>query len=178
MARIGKDELERLYDAQMAKMATNPWWYIEVSADVLTFVVTIFMEQKERVVPMAAGMEIGEGNIPFLPVVTGNRLYHVFDVDVGNSSLGISPNDAREAHDKHGRSVLSAPEAIALGIYTDVLSKYSLWAPGTHYPDGRVAHIMLMTGGGGWIPDGPMVGWCLANIKHDKTGTPSCRFRS
>ena len=98
--------------------------------------------------------------------------YLVGDVDTGEATLNVTPDDALGAIARQGRSPLTIDEGIAvITHYPDTLhTKNCFSILGSRRGDRRVPAL--------WISGGrPRLGWCWAGNPHSWLGSASCGSR-
>ena len=98
--------------------------------------------------------------------------YLVADIDTGNETLDVRPNDALETIAAAGRSPLTLEEGIALATHhPEALAKNAcFYMLGSRCGDKRVVALWLSK-------RAPKLGWCWAGNPHTWLGSASCRFR-
>ncbi|WP_422656966.1 DUF5701 family protein [Paenibacillus sp. EC2-1] len=99
--------------------------------------------------------------------------YLVLDIDTGESTRNITPNDSIKIIINENRSPLTLEEGVAvITHYPDMLMKnkgFSLL--GSRCGDKRVTAL--------WISEGkPKLGWCWAGNPHTWLGSASCASRA
>ncbi len=98
--------------------------------------------------------------------------YLITGIDLGGGNRNVTPDDARVAIERAGRSPLTIDEGIALVLqHPDAVARnagFSLLA--SRCGDRRVAAL--------WISRGrPKLGWCWAGNPHTWLGSASCSQR-
>ena len=100
-----------------------------------------------------------------------NEPYYIYDVENGESMRGKSPEVAEKILKQQKRSPLTAAEAMALAVYTDVLLRHHVWAAGSRYGGSdRVPIVYLVDGR-------PGLDWYYADFSDDRWGSASCGSR-
>ena len=98
--------------------------------------------------------------------------YLIGDVDTGQATLNVTPNQAIEKIKRQKRSPLTIDEGVALLThYPEVLKANNcFYMLGSRSGDKRVAAL--------WISRGkPRLGWCWAGNPHSWLGSASCLGR-
>lgn len=104
--------------------------------------------------------------------IPDNPAYLMFDIDRGNDTLNIIPNEAMKMMQADNRCPLTIEEGIALVThFPDILKKsHGFSLLGSRCGDKRVTAL--------WISDGkPKLGWCWAGNPHTWLGSASCAGR-
>ncbi len=104
--------------------------------------------------------------------VPDSLAYLLMDIDRGDETINVTPDDALEEIKKQGRSPVTIEEGIAVVThYPEFLKKNRCFSlPGSRCGDRRVTAI--------WISEGrPRLGWCWAGNPHTWLGSASCRTR-
>ncbi|OGZ61707.1 MAG: hypothetical protein A2932_01430 [Candidatus Spechtbacteria bacterium RIFCSPLOWO2_01_FULL_46_10] len=106
-------------------------------------------------------------------VETPDGLYYIYDVEDGNATRGKSPEAAQMFFKRQKRSPLTAAEVVNLCIITDVLSRHSVWAPGSRYGSGVLGVPIVHLDGGDrpWLFRGYFDRW------NGNWGSASCGSR-
>jgi hypothetical protein len=105
-------------------------------------------------------------------IETPDDPYAIFDVEDGEAMLGKSMQDAEKAIKAKNRFVLTAAEAIALCIQTDVLKRHYVDAPGSRYGSaGEAPDVYLGR------DDRPGLGWDYLGGAVSEWGSASCGSR-
>jgi hypothetical protein len=112
----------------------------------------------------------------FEPIATvelpSSSAYLIVDVDTGQDTRNVTPDDALERIESGGRSPLTVEEGIALITQRPeaVLRNAGFSLPGSRCGDRRVTAL--------WISNGrPKLGWCWAGNPHTWLGSASCGRR-
>jgi hypothetical protein len=101
--------------------------------------------------------------------------YLLIDIDTGQETLNVTPNDALKIFQQENRFPLTIDEGIALVThFPEVLTdkkKYNCFSmPGSRRGDQRVPAL--------WISyKKPRLGWCWQNNPHTWLGSASCASR-
>jgi len=101
------------------------------------------------------------------------RAYLAFDVDRGEETRNVTPDDAMAAITAQGRTPITVDEGIALvTLFPESLEKNRCFSlAGSRRGDRRVPAL--------WISQGaPKLGWCWAGNPHTWLGTASCADRA
>ncbi len=105
-------------------------------------------------------------------VLPGGDAYLLVDVDTGEETLNVTPDEALKRIQAAGRSPLTIDEGIAVVThFPDALRKNHCFSlPGSRCGDRRVTAL--------WISEGrPKLGWCWAGNPHTWLGSASCAGR-
>jgi Family of unknown function (DUF5701) len=112
----------------------------------------------------------------FEPIETvelpGGSAYLIVDVDTGQDTRNVTPEDALERIESGGRSPLTVEEGITLITQRPeaVARNAGFSLPGSRCGDRRVTAL--------WISNGrPKLGWCWAGNPHTWLGSASCARR-
>jgi hypothetical protein len=98
--------------------------------------------------------------------------YLIVDVDTGQETRNVTPEDALKRIESGGRSPLTVEEGIALITQRpDAVARNAGFSlPGSRCGDRRVTAL--------WISNGrPKLGWCWAGNPHTWLGSASCARR-
>lgn len=98
--------------------------------------------------------------------------YHLVDVDLGQGTLNVTPDDALATIAAQGRSPLTIDEGLAiLAQDPEVLRTQNAFSLlGSRCGDRRVPALWLSRGS-------PRLGWCWAGNPHTWLGSASCKER-
>lgn len=105
--------------------------------------------------------------------VPRGRAYLVFDVDRGEATLNVTPDDAIATIAKQGRTPITVDEGIAfITQFPAALAKNKCFhTAASRCGDRRVPAL--------WISKrAPKLGWCWAGNRHTWLGTASCSGRA
>jgi len=126
--------------------------------------------------PVALGQLEPEELAPFLPIeavsLPDAPAYLAVDVDLGEESRNVSPENALEEILAAGRSPLTLDEGIALMLQQPqvIARNWGFSMAGSRRGDQRVPAM--------WISEGrPKLGWCWDRNPHTWLGTASCAGR-
>jgi Family of unknown function (DUF5701) len=115
-----------------------------------------------------------DGFVPIAPVeLPGAPAYVVVDVDLGEASRNVKPEDALRDILAAGRSPLTLDEGIALMLQQPevIAPNWGFSMAGSRRGDQRVPAF--------WISEGrPKLGWCWDRNPHTWLGTASCARRA